>query len=84
MKQQWRKFLQDNEDNWSYGIVPELVERLAMAVDIVDKYGYEIEELLDSLYYQGVMIDEKGDLCFDADYIAGRAFYKGEVDKEGE
>ncbi len=69
MKEQWRKFLEDNKNNWSYGIVPDLVERLAIAVDIVDKYGYEIEELLDSLYHQGVMIDEKGNLCFVADYI---------------
>ena len=69
MREQWRKSLDENENCWSYGIVPELVERLAIAVDIVDKYGCEIDDLLDSLYLQGVMLDDNGNLCFVADYI---------------
>jgi hypothetical protein len=67
MKRQWRKFLQDNENNWSYGIVPNLVNRLAEAIEARDYV--EISYLLDSLYYQGVMLDDEDNLCFVADYI---------------
>jgi hypothetical protein len=67
MREQWRKFLQDNENNWEYGIVPDLVRRLVVAIDANDYV--EISYLLDSLYYQGVMLDDDGNLCFVADYI---------------
>jgi hypothetical protein len=67
MREQWRKFLQDNENNWAYGIVPNLVRRLADAIDVNDYV--EISYLLDSLYYQGVMLDDDDNLCFVADYI---------------
>ena len=67
MREQWRKFLQDNESNWTYGIVPDLVRRLADAIDANDYV--EISYLLDSLYYQGVMLDDEDNLCFVADYI---------------
>jgi hypothetical protein len=67
MKEQWRKFLQDNEDNWSYGIVPDLVRRLAEAVEVGD--DEKVMDLLDSLYYQGVMLDDEDNLCFVADCI---------------
>ena len=67
MREQWRKFLQENENNWAYGIVPDLVRRLVVAIDAND-YD-EINYLLDSLYCQGVMLDDDGNLCFVADYI---------------
>ena len=67
MREQWRKFLQDNKSNWSYGIVPDLVNCLAEAIDARDYV--EISYLLDSLYYQGVMLDDNDNLCFVADYI---------------
>ena len=67
MREQWRKFLQDNKSNWTYGIVPDLVKCLVVAIDAND-YD-EINYLLDSLYCQGVMLDDDGNLCFVADYI---------------
>jgi len=67
MKKQWRKFLNENESCWSYGIVPELVKRLADAIEANDYV--EISYLLDSLYHQGVMLDDDDNLCFVADYI---------------
>jgi hypothetical protein len=67
MREQWRKFLQDNESNWTYGIVPAMVERLAEAVELGD--DEKIKDLLDGLYTQGVMLDDNGNLCFVADYI---------------
>ena len=67
MKKQWRKFLQDNEDSWSYGIVPELVKRLAVAVEVRD--DEKVKDLLVSLYSQGVILDDKDNLCFVADCI---------------
>ena len=67
MKKQWRKFLDENEGNWSYGIVPELVRRLAEVVELGD--DEEVIDLLDSLYLQGVMLDDEGNLCFVVDYI---------------
>jgi hypothetical protein len=67
MREQWQRFLQENENNWAYGIVPDLVRRLVVAIDAND-YD-EINYLLDSLYYQGVMLDDNGNLCFVADYI---------------
>lgn len=71
MKEQWRKFLKDNESSWSYGIVPNLVERLAEAIDAVGDYEVNklIMDLIDSLYFQGVMLDDEGNLCFVSDYI---------------
>jgi len=67
MKHQWRKFLEENENCWSYGIVPELVKRLAEAVEIGD--DEEVKDLLVSLYYQGVILDDKDNLCFVAECI---------------
>ncbi len=67
MREQWRKFLKDNETNWSYGIVPSMVERLAEAVELGD--DEEVMDLLDGLYLQGVMLNDEGNLCFVADYI---------------
>lgn len=67
MKKQWRKFLDENESNWPYGIVPELVKRLADAVDAGD--DKEVKDLLVSLYSQGVILDDKDNLCFVADCI---------------
>jgi hypothetical protein len=67
MREQWRRFLNDNSGSWSYGIVPNLVNRLAEAIEARDYV--EISYLLDSLYYQGVMLDDDDNLCFVADYI---------------
>lgn len=67
MKNQWRKFLDENESCWSYNIVPELVKRLADAVDAGD--DKEVKDLLVSLYTQGVILDDKDNLCFVADCI---------------
>jgi hypothetical protein len=67
MREQWQRFLEDNESNWNYGIVPNMVKRLAEAIDANDYF--EISYLLDSLYYQGVMLDDEDNLCFVADYI---------------
>jgi len=71
MREQWQRFLDDNSSCWSYGIVPSLVERLAVAIDAVGDYEVNelIKELIDSLYFQGVMLDGEGNLCFVADYI---------------
>lgn len=67
MREQWQRFLDDNESNWNYGIVPELVERLAEAVEVGD--DEEVMDLLESLYFQGVMLDDNDNLCFVADCI---------------
>lgn len=67
MIEQWQGFLEENSSCWNYGIVPSLVERLAAAIDARDYV--EISYLLDSLYYQGVMLDDNDNLCFVADYI---------------
>ena len=67
MREQWKRFLDDNESNWAYGIVPDLVRRLVVAIDAHDYDA--INYLLDSLYYQGVMLDDNGNLCFVADCI---------------
>lgn len=62
MRSQWVKFLNDNKANWSYGIVPMLVERLADAMDKGD--FITIRETLEDLYYQGIVMDNNGNLCF--------------------
>jgi hypothetical protein len=67
MREQWQRFLDDNASCWAYNIVPELVERLAEAVELGD--DEEVIDLLDSLYLQGVMLDDEGNLCFVVDYI---------------
>ncbi len=71
MREQWRKFLDDNSSCWNYGIVPNLVERLDSAINAVGdcEVNELIMDLIDSLYLQGVMVNEEGDLCFVADYI---------------
>jgi hypothetical protein len=67
MREQWRKFLDDNEGCWSYGIVPSMVERLAEAVELGD--DEKVKDLLYGLYLQGVMLDDNDNLCFVADCI---------------
>lgn len=67
MREQWQRFLDDNESNWNYGIVPSMVECLAEAVEVGD--DEKVMDLLDGLYLQGVMLDDNDNLCFVADYI---------------
>ncbi len=71
MKEQWQRFLEDNSSCWNYGIVPSLVKRLDDAIESVGdcEVNELINELIDSLYFQGVMLNDEGNLCFVADYI---------------
>lgn len=62
MKKQWQHFLRKNQTLWSYGIVPNLAQRLDRAMQTNDQT--EIDKTLESLVRQGVMLDENGDLCF--------------------
>jgi len=58
MKKQWQEFLDDG--NWSYGIVPALVEYLDKAL----KAGDEAlaKATLEALATQGIVLDHNGDL----------------------
>ena len=47
MRKQWRKFVEENQCYWSYGIVPRLVKRLAAAQKAGDQEG--VQEALDAL-----------------------------------
>ena len=67
MKKQWRKFVQENQSSWSYGIVPSLVERLAVAEKAGDQEG--IKEVLDALATQGVVLGKDGNLHFISDVV---------------
>lgn len=69
MRKQWKKFLEDNSSNWSYGIVPSLVERLDEALKAGDD-GI-VQEALDGLAAQGVILDENGNLRFAMDIALG-------------
>jgi ATP-dependent protease Clp ATPase subunit len=62
MKEQWKEFIDDNYNLWSYGIVPELIERLDMAIDNCD--GATVIDILNRLLLQGIIINQEGDLCF--------------------
>lgn len=69
MKKQWRKFLRENEGNWSYGIVPALVERLAEGIEAGDEVT--VQEALEGLAAQGVVLDQNGNLRFALDIALG-------------
>ena len=69
MKRQWRKFLKENEGNWSYGIVPQLVERLAEAIEAGDEAM--AKATLEALATQGVVLDRNGNLRFAMDIALG-------------
>ena len=69
MKRQWRKFLKENEGNWSYGIVPALVARLDEALKAGDEVT--VQEALDGLAAQGVVLDRNGNLRFAVDIALG-------------
>lgn len=69
MKKQWRKFLDENDANWSYGIVPSLVERLDKALKAGDD-GI-VQDMVAYLASQGVILDENGNLCFATDIALG-------------
>ena len=62
MKKQWRKFLEENQSHWSYGIVPSLVKRLDAAQKAGDEKG--IQDALDGLASQGVVLGKDGNLYF--------------------
>lgn len=62
MRKQWQKFLDDNASNWSYGIVPALVERLHDAMVSGDDVA--MRELLDGLRAQGVILGKDGNLYY--------------------
>ena len=67
MKKQWKEFLEENQSNWSYGIVPSLVARL----DAAQKAGDEesVQEVLDGLASQGVVLGKNGNLYFYLDAV---------------
>lgn len=67
MKKQWKKFLEENQSSWSYGIVPSLVKRL----DAAQKAGDEesVQEVLDGLASQGVVLGKDGNLHFVSDVV---------------
>lgn len=69
MKRQWRKFLKENEGNWSYGIVPALVARLDEALKAGDEAT--VQEALEGLAAQGVVLDRNGNLRFAVDIALG-------------
>lgn len=69
MKKQWRKFLRENEGNWSYGIVPTLVDRLDKAMEAGDEAT--VQEALDGLAAQGVVLDQNENLRFAKDIALG-------------
>lgn len=62
MRKQWRKFLEDNSSNWSYGIVPALVERLDEALKAGDD-GI-VQDMVAYLASRGVILDKNGNLRF--------------------
>lgn len=67
MREQWRKFLDENAHCWTYNIVPELVEQLAEALEAGD--GGLVMETLDALSAEGIVIDHNGNLCFSCAFI---------------
>ena len=69
MRKQWRKFVEENQCYWSYGIVPRLVKRLVAAQKAGDQETFK--ETLDALATQGVILGKDGNLCFFSDVISG-------------
>ena len=67
MKKQWKEFLEENQSSWSYGIVPSLVERLAVAQKAGDQES--VQEVLDGLASQGVVLGKDGNLYFISDVV---------------
>ena len=65
MKKQWRKFLKENESNWSYGIVPAMVDHLDQAIQRGDAKA--VRQVLDCLAAQGVTLTKAGNLYFVTD-----------------
>lgn len=62
MKKQWIKFLEEHKSNWSYGIVPSLVKRLAEGIEADDEKI--VQEALEGLVAQGVILDKNKNLHF--------------------
>lgn len=62
MKKQWQKFIDDNSSNFSYGIVPALVERLHEAMTAGDDVA--MTEALDGLRSQGIILGKDGNLYY--------------------
>lgn len=69
MKKQWKHFLEANASNWSYGIVPALVDHLDQAIQRKDADAFC--QVLDCLEKQGVILDSKGNLQFLSDWWLG-------------
>jgi len=69
MKKQWKEFLEDNQSNWSYDIVPSLVRKLA-----TEKNTAEQAKIIDSLALQGIVITPKGNLDFAMNQVFGNLF----------
>ena len=67
MRKQWRKFVQENQSSWSYGIVPSLVKRLDKAQKAGDQES--VKEVLDGLASQGVVLGKDGNLYFVSDVV---------------
>ena len=67
MRKQWRKFVQENQSSWSYGIVPSLVKRLDKAQKAGDQETFK--ETLDALATQGVVLGKDGNLYFISEVV---------------
>jgi hypothetical protein len=72
MKKQWKEFLEENQSNWSYGIVPSLVKRLDAAQKAGDQES--VKEALDGLASQGVVLGKDGNLYFISDVVFSGLF----------
>lgn len=67
MKKQWEDFIEANESNWSYGIVPRLVNNLAEAVENGDVAA--AQDARDGLAEQGVIVTPEENLAFLVDLV---------------
>ena len=72
MRKQWKKFIDEKQGNWSYGIVPCLVNRLDVAMKDGDEEG--IKEVLNDLELQGIVLGKDGNLYFMSDIILSGLF----------
>jgi hypothetical protein len=72
MRKQWQKFIDDNSSNFSYGIVPSLVERLHDAMTANDDVA--MAQALDGLRAQGIILAKDGNL-----YYMNEAFIRWNV-----
>ncbi len=72
MRTQWKEFVEENQSNWSYGLVPCLVERLDVAIKAGD--GERVKEVLDGLALQGVVLGKDGNLYFVSDIVLSGLF----------